>query len=116
MIHLLLHEMNGEIPKWLDEGIASYIGQDNNLSWIEKTVKDLKPPNLDELNTGDDYERFFQRGGYQFSYTIVEFIVSAYGYDKLLRLIHFPEDFEGSIGLSKTDFEKRWHHELKLRT
>lgn len=61
-VHIILSEINDKIPRWLDEGTASYEGNDNNIEWIKNTVKDgLEKgniPQLMQLDTGQDYEKF----------------------------------------------------------
>lgn len=60
-VHVLLREINTAIPKWLDEGIASFEGKDNNEDWIRDTIRrginHHTVPELDDLDTGEDYKR-----------------------------------------------------------
>lgn len=111
-VHVLLREINTEIPKWLDEGIASFEGRDNDEAWIRGTIlsglKNRTVPELEELDTGEDYERFFEIGGYQYSYAITEFVISVYGYEALMELVRRPEKLEEIFHITYEEFRRRW--------
>ena len=111
-VHVLLREINKDIPKWLDEGIASFEGKDNDEAWIKDTIllglKNRTVPTLDELDTGKDFERFFEIGGYQYSYAITEFVISVYGYETLMQLVKWPEKFDQIFQITKEEFYCKW--------
>lgn len=111
-VHVLLREINKDIPKWLDEGIASFEGKDNDETWIKDTIllglKNGTVPTLDELDTGKDFERFFKIGGYQYSYAITEFVISVYGYEILMKLVKWPEKFDQIFQITKEEFYCKW--------
>ena len=90
-VHIIVNKINDATPRWLNEGIASYEAKDNNENWIRETIYDglvhSTIPTLNDLDTGEDFETFFKRNGYQYSYTIVESIVKEFGYGKLYDLI-----------------------------
>jgi|GEM_PF-578283 len=98
------------IPIWLNEGTANfeaiqkYPEQYNQVLSIAKSSN--KFPTLSDLET-DSYT-FGNKGGYEFSYSIVDYIVKTYGQDKLVALIKSPSDFEKILGVSKEDFQKKW--------
>jgi len=93
-VHIIVNKINENTPRWLNEGIACYEAKDNNENWIIKTVENGLVnkilPTFKELDTGEDFETFFKRNGYQYSYTIVESIINLFGYDKLNNLIKSP--------------------------
>ena len=111
-IHIIIRKINPNIPRWLDEGIASYEAKDNSEKWIKDTVKKgLKEdsiPSFKDLDTKEDFEAFFKKDGYQFSYTIAESIVNIFGYDKLYRLIVSPDRFKDVFGLTEIELGIRW--------
>lgn len=110
--HFIIHKINRNIPRWLDEGIASYEAKDNSEVWIVNTVKsgikENKIPSLKDLDTGGDFESFFNRDGYQYSYTVVEAIVNLYGYDTLSNLIKSACNFEKILKVKEAEFENKW--------
>lgn len=115
--HVLLREINAIIPKWLDEGIASFEGRDNNEGWIRNTIRmgveNHTVPTLDDLDTGEKYERFFELGGYPYSYAIIEFVVKVYGYNRLMELVRRPEKLDEIFQITKEEFYRRWIHYLE---
>lgn len=96
------------IPIWLNEGIASYEAkQDDDAGPLVSTAKLMNTlPTLKELETNN--YTFGNNNGYQFSYSIIEYIVKVYGYDKVVALVKSPAMFEKIIGMSKQDFQKVW--------
>lgn len=115
--HFIIHKINFNIPRWLDEGIASYEAKDNSEAWIVNTVKsgikDNKIPSLKYLDTGEDFAAFFNRNGYQYSYTIVEAIVNIYGYETLNNLVKSSCDFKDTLEVSECEFEDKWIKYIK---
>lgn len=111
-VHIIVNKINNNIPRWLNEGIASYEAKDNNPEWIIKTIKNglenNNIPRFKDLDTGDDFETFFNRDGYQYSYTIVEFIVTEFGYDKLKEFIQSPTMYLEVFGLTKNQLQEKW--------
>ena len=111
-VHILIKKINSQLPRWLDEGIACYEAKDNNQKWIEYTVKkgleDNSVPSFEDLDTGEDFQAFFQKDGYQYSYTIVEAIINSFGYVKLLSLVKSPEEIKDALGITKEELQNGW--------
>lgn len=111
-IHIIINKTNSDIPRWLNEGIASYEAKDNNENWIKRTiVNGLQSniiPTFKDLDTGEDFETFFNRDGYQYAYTIVELIVEEFGYDKLNNFIKSPNDYLSIFGLTEIQLQDKW--------
>jgi len=112
VVHKIVALISCNIPRWLDEGTASFIAKDNREAWIKETVSDgvrsNTLPSFDCLDTGNDFEEFFNRDGYQYSYTIVEFIVDKYGYDKLVGFIKEPDNVSNLMGCTLQELEHLW--------
>lgn len=116
-VHIVIKKINDSIPRWLDEGIASYEAKDNNRSWINNTVREgIKNnivPSFRELDTGADFQKFFEKGGYQYSYTIVEAIVNIFGYEKLYDFIKSPRNFEEIFGMTEIELQNKWNEYIR---
>ncbi|SFD39696.1 peptidase MA family metallohydrolase [Clostridium uliginosum] len=115
--HIIVNKINKDTPRWLNEGIACYEAKDNDENWIRKTVKNglvsNMLPTFKDLDTGEDFETFFKRNGYQYSYTIVESIIEEYGYDKLYNLIKSPNNFEDIFGITENELQNKWMEYIK---
>lgn len=116
-VHIIIKKINSNIPRWLDEGIASYEAKDNNEMWIANTIKrgleNNTIPTFDDLDTGEDFQAFFRKDGYQYSYTIIETIVNVFGYDKLYSLINSPEKIVDIFGITENELQNKWIEYLK---
>ncbi|MCB2299295.1 peptidase MA family metallohydrolase [Clostridium tagluense] len=116
-VHIIVNKINADTPRWLNEGIACYEAKDNNENWIRKTVMNglvnNRVPTFKDLDTGEDFETFFKRNGYQYSYTIVESIIEEFGYDKLYDLIESPSNFVGILGITENQLQNKWMEYIK---
>lgn len=115
--HIVIGNINSNlsrIPIWLNDGVATYeAGQDET---TDKVIADVKKSNkyytLKDIESMGSYD-FGKKGGYQFSYLYVKYIVDEYGYDKLVALIKQPSQFQNILGVTQGDFEKAWFSSLK---
>lgn len=118
-VHIIINKINGHTPRWLNEGIACFEAKDNNENWIRKTVKDglvnNALPKIKDLDTGEDFEIFFKRDGYQYSYTIIEAIIDEFGYDKLYKLIKSPDKFADIFNLTERQMQDKWIEYIKRK-
>jgi len=114
-VHIVISNINNnidEIPLWLNEGIATYEAKqmnDNTRNFIKQRISENKIPNLNELDKGLS----MSDGSHIFSYTIVEFLVNKYDYDKLIEILKEPQEIDKIIGISKSELEKEWISFLK---
>lgn len=114
LTHVLINRINPDTPRWLNEGIASYIAKD-----LPVSTQDLKNaarleliPPFSSYRIVDPTE-FMNIKGYPFSYSMIDFIVSEYDWDRLLQLIHSPYDFEGVFQMSGDEFWNSWKKYLE---
>ncbi|MEW8955492.1 hypothetical protein [Clostridium sp.] len=116
-VHIIVNKINDYTPRWLNEGIACYEAKDNDENWIRETVKDglvnNMIPTFKDLDTGEDFETFFKGNGYQYSYTIVEFIIEEFGYEKLYNLIKSPNKFVEIFGVTEVQLQNNWIEYIK---
>jgi hypothetical protein len=116
-VHIIVTKINENTPRWLNEGIACYEAKDNNENWIIKSVENgllnSSIPAFKDLDTGEDFETFFKRDRYQYSYTIVESINKLFGYDKLYNLIKAPNCFAEIFGITADELQDKWIDYIK---
>ncbi|MFD0716878.1 RNA polymerase sigma factor [Paenibacillus sp. GCM10027626] len=111
----LVHEINPAAPKWIRQGIGGYEAGFMTPSYIEDSIRDLvlqdSIPLLQEFN--NDSWDFETMKGFQFSYKMVEFIISKYGLDRLNQIIRNPADFQGVFHCSEAELHEKWSQYLK---
>ncbi|AUM98328.1 hypothetical protein CF060_12305 [Clostridium botulinum] len=117
-VHIIVNKINEDTPRWLNGGIACYEAKDNDENWIRKTVRNELVnnmiPTFKDLDTGEDFETFFKRNGYQYSYTIVESIINLFGYDKLRNLIKSPNSFVEIFSITEDKLQDKWIDYIKV--
>lgn len=119
MIQVAVHEfahtvVNGaangkKVPKWLNEGIAAYeSGQMNSQRRrvLEKAVAGDAIPAISDIPS--DSKAFGNMGGYQYSYTITEFLVKEYGWEKVRELVRKPHEVRDIFGVSEAELSVKW--------
>ncbi len=120
--HVVINEITSsdswptEVPRWLNEGIASYEGgppmpEEILRMQVSQRVLSEQAPTFEEMaGYGQD---FILKGGYFFTLPAGEFLVKKYGFDKVKKLILSPEDYKGIFGKSEQDLWKEWIEYLK---
>lgn len=85
-------------PQWFWEAVCDYEAGIVNKSSVNYGMKNK--PTLKELNNSNQI--------YNVGYTIVEYLVSKYGKDKLPEFIKSYGNFEKVLGVTEKEFEKEW--------
>lgn len=110
--HLALDEVNPEMPLWLDEGAAIYIGPHNIYTTVCRYLFPFeKIPSFRQL--ADHYNEVSAPD--LFAYSAVDFIVHEYGLGKLNELLRSPDGFEEDPGTSEAEFEYNWHEYMRAQ-
>jgi hypothetical protein len=120
--HELTHVLTGELnpdrrQTWLMEGLAVYeqsYGKAGPYIWplIHEHVLQGDVPDLNQL-TGHTLWDFIDEHGYDYGYTVVEYVVNTYGRDKLADLARATANSTTFFGMPSVDFWKGWHVYLK---
>ena len=111
-IHLALDEVNPELPLWLDEGMAVYLGPHAPYTMVCQYAFPFEmTPSFRQLE--HDYRGIPVPD--LFAYTAVDFIVDEYGMEKLNTLLRRPKELEKVLEASTPDFEEDWQRFLRTR-
>ena len=102
-VHISTNQINHRIPIWLNEGISLYEAKQINPKQIKKLIKADRVPTITQLESN-----FYENFGYTISGTIVQYIVDAYDYEKLISFIKSPTDYEKVFGLERNEFFTNW--------
>jgi hypothetical protein len=104
-VHLALDEINPDMPTWLDEGTAVYLGPHSLYTTVCQSAFPFElTPSFQQLD--EDYNSV--QAPDLFAYTLVDFIASQYGMDNLNLLLRSPDKLENILGVSKETFEAQW--------
>jgi len=98
------------LPRWLNEGFAQYeAGQTNDRvrASAAASLRAPKPPTLAQLDEASDME-FGNMNGYAVSVTLVDYLITTYGIDKLVQLIKAPASCEAIYGLPVSTLQEQW--------
>lgn len=106
-IQILMYEINPNIPRWVNEGLASYVtgGNTDIRSIIEQSIINNKIPTFRELN---NYQFFYENNGYAYANTFIEFICQEYGLDIINEWLRSPYDYEKIFGINEDDLYEDW--------
>lgn len=131
LCHLLLHNQlqGGELPRWLDEGIAQWasdgvaeIIMSRKGSILDTAVLSKKLLSIKTLSKGFPEDKKSLLLAYEESKSIVEFINHEFGKDGILDLLrHLQAGYEidaavkKSFSVSFEELERRWHVHLRKK-
>lgn len=107
--HVIVNDLKSSVPRWLDEGLASFeAGQmDINRHYCLFTeIFENRIPKIKDFEI--DWVSFGEKGGYVWSYTIVEFVVQDYGWEKVREWIQNDGAIKSTFGIGDDKFQKKW--------
>lgn len=113
--HVIESKINSNIntiPTWINEGIATYEAKQTNdktIEFVKLSVRENKIPTIESMSKEFDG----QGGDYIFSFTLVEFLINNFGYEKLVDIIKTPDELEKILGMSTKELEEQWVSYLK---
>jgi len=104
-VHLVNNTINADMPVWLNEGVAAFVGPHRPYSYV--CLHGFPIKNVPSLL---DVERSYYKvtGADLFSYSLVDYIVSEHGMPALNRLLRSPSSMEAILGIKHDEIERRW--------
>jgi hypothetical protein len=104
-VHLALDQIDPELPDWLEEGTAVYLGPHDA---YDRACRERLPgaalPRLADLR--DHYSEV--PGSDLFAYTLVASIVDAHDLEGLNALLRAPDALEATLNLPAAEIETAW--------
>jgi hypothetical protein len=107
--HLALNETNLDLPDWLAEGAAVYLGP--HRLYDEACQRSFPLDRVPRLQTLIEAYPSIPAADL-FAYTLVRYIAETDGMETLNRLIRSPSDISAVLNLSLEDLERNWKHYL----
>lgn len=104
-VHLALDQIAPELPDWLEEGTAVYLGpHDAYDRACREQLAGVALPSLQQMRR----QYADVPAADLFAYALVASIVAADGLDGLNALLRAPDDWERALGRSAADVERAW--------
>ena len=132
LCHLLLHHAitGGNLPAWLDEGIAQWVSDglaeilgDGRGSVLEAAVLANNQIALSRLTKGFPADRESLPLAYEESKSLVDYMVREFGRSPMLSMLQYLREGDGvdtavmsGLGVSMAELESRWHDHLRTKS
>lgn len=129
LTHLVIHQATdnpyGDIPRWLDEGLAVYMSGELDAGWRGYRAEVANSAQANQLMTLQTLSSSFpadsaQAGlAYAQSGSVVEFIIQRYGEDAMAELLDifsegalYDEALEQALGVDTWELDSAWRESL----
>jgi hypothetical protein len=103
LIHAINYQINPKLSYWLDNGIAGYLSKQTP---SPNFMKMNKIPTFKDTKTENEI-KFGKIGGYNYSYSYVEYLDKTYGWDKVIRILK-GESYKAVFSKSEEDIYNEW--------
>jgi hypothetical protein len=109
-IHKVEQNINNRMPAWLNEGIAYYFARQNDVIDDDGFIQNIENGIIPVFeNHGDTLQSLFNIEYWiPYVYSVIDFIIKEYGYDKLNQFIRNPYPIEDIFGISDSEFWDEW--------
>jgi hypothetical protein len=107
--HVVVNNIKSGVPRWLNDGLAAFEADQldiNRRNFLIRKIKANQIPKIKDLEI--DSVSFGEIGGYQWSYTIIEFVVKNYGWKKVREWIRNYGIIKSTFKISEDEFHKKW--------
>lgn len=111
----LIQKINPSVPYWLQQAVSTYYS-----GWMTKERIDalnndfLDFPTLSKKHEMlSSYISFKETRGYEWGYTVTNFIINRFGVKQLADFLRKPYDYMGVFGVREEQFWEEWRNSLK---
>jgi hypothetical protein len=129
LTHLVIHQATdnpyGDIPRWLDEGLAVYMSGELDAGWRGYRAQVASSAQSDELMTLQTLSSSFPANSelagqaYAQSGTVVEFIIQHYGEDAMAKLLDifsqgalYDDALEQALDVDTWELDNAWRESI----
>jgi hypothetical protein len=111
----LTKQINPRVPSWLLYGLGGYIGFNLTRTYVQNRLRSRYTDDIPSTEDLRPYggEKFLQMAGYDLCCTMVDFIVTRYGWDALHRYIRDPDSHESIFQCTLAQLEEAWKQFVK---
>jgi hypothetical protein len=129
LTHLVIHQATdnpyGDIPRWLDEGLAVYISGELDTGWrgyraqVADSAKSDKLMTLQTLSSSFPADSELAGQAYAQSGAVVEFVIQNYGEDAMAELLDifsegalYDDALEQALGVDTWELDNAWRESI----
>ncbi len=107
---LLIQKINPAVPYWLQQAVATYYAGWMTKEKIDALNFDFQDfPALSKTHGMlSSYSSFKEIHGYEWGYTVIDYIINHYGVKRLAEFLRKPYDFVGVFGVTEEQFWEGW--------
>jgi BlaI family penicillinase repressor len=106
----VIHEINPSAPYWLTQGISTYESKWLSTSRFNRAMDQnkatLSARTIQNLPT--NYESFRSQNGYELAYSVVDYITTQYGWNRLVEFLQSPYEIEKIFLVDENTFWNQW--------
>lgn len=109
-VHLLTDRRNKKMGYWLKEGFALYLAEQKPSRASVAAVRDI---------TWEEYAnpsaiQFAEVGGYSLAYNLLEYLITGYGWEKVVELIEPGASYKSVFGVEERELFEEWKEQLPV--
>jgi BlaI family penicillinase repressor len=115
---LLIQKINPTVPYWLQQAVATYYAGWMTQEKIDGLNLDLQdfPALTKQHGMLSSYISFKEVHGYEWGYTVIDFIVKNYAIKQLAAFLRSPYDYVGVFGVTEEQFWEGWQSNLRAKS
>ena len=119
MHQITFNDYGAGLPTWLDEGLATYIQNEQDSDWLNTAIKENKLISVRSLSS--PFSAIAEQAyiSYAESHSIVTFLMKKYGKDKMLQLLNvfhqgsgYDEALKQVYGFDQDGLDTLWRQSL----
>lgn len=109
LVHSINYYKNPRLSYFWDNGLATYVAKQKP---EEGSVFFASIPSFEDLHTNSAL-KFGNMGGYAYSYSYVEYLDKAYGWDSVIAFASGEKDYQQAFGKSEREIYADWANYIK---
>lgn len=121
--HLVFNSYGAGLPTWLDEGLATYIQDEQDSNWLNTAIQQNKLISVRTLSSPFSAIAEEAYISYAESHSIVSYLIKTYGKDKMLQLLNvfhqgsgYDDALKKVYGFDQDGLNKLWLQSIGVKT
>lgn len=105
-VHIAAGAINDDLPMWLSEGLASYLGSADGYDSLCRYAF----PQLEEIRFNELWNSYYELPAPDvYSCSAVRLIIERFGYEKMNELLRDPDSFNNILSMTQDEFNVLWN-------